>query len=491
MLAKLSRKDANHAGPRARAAPTDLEVKRVRNTLVACALAATLLCAPPLHVSARHAPTPETARQLPQPQPTAQPTPTPTPSQQQDQRPARRADETQPPLLPPAPPPPAAAATPEQRPAGVDEDDVLNVDTSLVNVVFNATDADRRFVTTLKREDVRVFEDGVPQEVTVFQRETELPLSIAILVDVSVSQKNTLPIEKDAARAFINQILRPGKDTAAVISFTGSATLEQDMTQDRASLYFAIDSLRVIRPPGEEDEDEDTLALPGAGGTNAGGTNAGGVPAAGGVAVDQAPVVVVAPPAASAPPPAISDEDADIGHTSIWDAVWAASNEVLAQTPPHTRRAVILLSDGDDTKSRVNREAAAEAAVKSNTIVYSIGIEPVGYKLDKKALRKISEATGGRAFFPEDEIQLNAAFHQIQQELRTQYSAAYTPTNKARDGSFRRLRIEFTTPDLKKQKLKLAYREGYFALTPTTAAAARRERAPQDRLARPPRRHRK
>lgn len=367
----------------------------------------------------------------------------------------------------------------------MDEDDVLNVDTSLVNVVFNATDADRRFVTTLKREDVRVFEDGVPQEVTVFQRETELPLSIAILVDVSVSQKDTLPIEKDAARAFINQILRPGKDTAAVISFTGSATLEQDMTQDRANLYFAIDSLRVILPPGEEDEDAGAASA-------AGGTNAGGVPAAGGVAADQAPVGVAgATPAASAPPPVISDEDADIGHTSVWDAVWAASKEVLAHTPPHTRRAVILLSDGDDTKSRINREAAAEAAVKSNTIVYSIGIEPVGYKLDKKALRKISEATGGRAFFPEDEIQLNAAFHQIQQELRTQYSAAYTPTNKARDGSFRRLRIEFTTPDLKKQKLKLAYREGYFALALTAAAAARRERAPQDRLARPPRRQRK
>ncbi|MCA1615931.1 MAG: VWA domain-containing protein, partial [Acidobacteria bacterium] len=363
---------------------------RVLHTLAACALAATLPCAPPLTFAAANAATAGAAQQ-------------PAPQRQ--------------------PPPQQPAPRPAPTPAGVgpvDDEEVLSVDTSLVNVVFNATDRERRFVTTLRREDVQVFEDGVPQEVAVFQRETELPLSIAILVDVSVSQENTLPVEKDAARAFINQILRPGKDAAAIISFTGSATLEQDMTQDRGSLHFAIDNLRVILPPKEQDAGVAPTTAPPA--PTAVGTGAGvQIPAAS------------ATPDASVAPPAVADEDADIGHTSVWDAVWVTSNEVLAHTPSHTRRAIILLSDGADTKSRLKREAAAEAAVKANAVVYSVGIEPYSetedYELDKKALRRIAEATGGRAFFPKDETEVNAAFHQIQQELRTQYLAAYTPTN--------------------------------------------------------------
>ena len=441
---------------------------RVRHTPAACALAALLLCAPLPAASSRPAARPAGTTQ--------QPLPPPSPSPQQEQPRDRRADEPRPSPLPAQTP-----ARSVQPPADVDVDDdeVLSVDTSLVNVVFNATDRDRRFVTTLRREDVRVFEDGVPQEVTVFQRETEQPLSVAILVDVSVSQENTLPVEKDAARAFVNQILRPGKDTAAVVSFTGSATLEQALTQELDSLHFAIEGLRVIPPPTEQY-------------MNAGGPSGGAAGSPTGGSAGGRPTVATATPAASDVPPLRTDEDADIGHTSVWDAIWATSNEVMTNTPSHTRRAIILLSDGDDTKSRLKREEAAEAAVKANTVVYSIGIEPYSetgdFKLDKKALRKIAEATGGRAFFPKDETELSAAFHQIQQELRTQYLAAYTPTNKARDGSFRRIRIELATPELKKQKLSLAYREGYFAYSPLTSAG---RREPQDRLTRPPRRKRK
>lgn len=459
-------------------------MKRVRHTLAACALAVTLPSVPLAAAAPPAPPRTATARQAAPPQQQPQPSPTPSPQPQEQER-RRRAGETQPPpLLPPSTPiqQPAPAARPAQPPpAGVDDDEVLSVDTSLVNVVFNATDADRRFVTTLKAEDVRVFEDGVPQEVTIFQRETELPLSIAFLVDVSGSQESTLPIEKDAARAFIKSILRPGKDTAAVVSFTGEAVVEQDMTRQLDSLYTAIESLRVILPP--RDQLANAAGAPNTRVVTKTSGNVGAQPNAG-----------TQPNAVAVPPPAELDADSPVGWTSVWDAVWATSNELMSQTPSHTRRAIILLSDGDDTRSRLKREEAAEAAVKANTIVYSIGVEPYcefsDCELDKKALRKISEATGGRAFFPEDETQLGAAFHQIQQELRTQYLAAYTPTNKARDGSFRRLRIEFATPELKKQKLKLAYREGYFALSPRSAAV-RRERAPQDRLTRPPRRKNK
>lgn len=438
-----------------------------RHTLAACALCAALACAPLLA-----APAPARPRQ-----PAAQ-----QPQQQSAQQPPAG---QQPP--PQTPTPRQQQPTPPARADDVD-DEVLTVDTSLVNVVFNATDRDRRFVTTLRREDLRIFEDGVPQEITVFQRETELPLSIAILVDVSGSQENTLPIEKEAARAFVNSILRPGQDHAAVVSFTGEAVLEQDLTQELDSLHFAIEGLRVILPPTNQvvHTGSPPIQLPpglsggGAGGAGTTGASNGG--AAGGTA------------GASAPPPGELEEDSPVGWTSVWDAIWATSNEVMSQTPSHTRRAIILLSDGDDTRSRLKREEAAEAAVRANTVVYSIGVEPycevTDCELDKSALRKISEATGGRAFFPKDETELNAAFHQIQQELRTQYLAAYAPTNKARDGGYRRLKIELVNPELKKQKLKLAYREGYFALSPR-AAAQRRERAPQDRLPRPPKRRKK
>ena len=459
---------------------------RVRKQPAACALAAMLLCAPlPAAPAARPAPPPTGTAQQPAPQQQQQQPPPQSPPQEQQRR-ARRADETQPPLLPPAPQP-TTPARPGQPPAGedVDDDEVLSVDTSLVNVVFNATDRDRRFVTTLRREDLQILEDGVPQEVTIFQRETELPLSIAFLVDVSGSQENTLPVEKEAARTFINSILRPGKDTAAVVSFTGEAILEQDMTQELDSLHFAIEGLRVVLPP--RDQLVNTAAAATATGDDRIVTKTGG--SGGATSQPNAGAGV-----AGAPPPAALEEDSPVGWTSVWDAIWATSNEVMSHTPSGTRRAIILLSDGDDTRSRLKREEAAEAAVRANTVVYSIGVEPYcelsDCELDKKALRKISEATGGRAFFPKDEAELNAAFHQIQQELRTQYLAAYTPSNKARDGSFRRLRIEFTNPDLKKQKLKLAYREGYFALSPP-AAAERRDRAPQDRLPRPPRRKKK
>jgi Ca-activated chloride channel family protein len=364
----------------------------------------------------------------------AQPTPQPTPQTT---------------ATPPAPPTPAG-----------DDDEVLSVETSLVNVLFNAVDRDRRFVTTLSRDDVRVFENDAPQTVSVFQRETELPVSLAVLVDVSWSQKVTLPDEEQAAGEFIDAVLRPAKDRAAVVSFTGTATVEQDLTGDRAALRRAIASLKIVPPA---DKDEAFVYQEG----------------------EKAEVV-----------PEKVEEYGLPGSTALWDAVWATAHDLMSATPENTRRAIIILSDGDDTTSRVKKEEAIDAALKANTIIYSIGVEPVCEESDadcryeKGALRKVSERTGGRAFFPEDEQQLRAAFYEINQELRTQYLVAYSPTNKARDNTYRRIRIEIANPKLRDQKIKLTYREGYFA-SPPRVARPKTERAPQERLKRPPRRQRK
>lgn len=318
-------------------------------------------------------------------------------------------------------PMPAATPSPASDEA-LDEADVVRVDTDLANVLLTAIDKDKRFITTLRRDDIRVFENNVPQELSVFERETDLPLSLAILVDTSRSQEGVLPEEKAAGSAFVDAVMRLNKDHAAVISFTGEAHVVQALTDNMEKLRRAIDRVKVELPADNPDCSNDDAEIP-------------------------------------------ATEDPRCW-TSVWDAVGETVDKVLSKTPEQTRRAIILLSDGDDTRSRTQRQEAIDFAVKNNVVVYSIGIRdqdfPYG-KLDTKALRKISEGTGGRAFFAETKAELLAAFAQIQEELRAQYLVAYSPTNKTRDGSFRRVRLEIVSPALRKQKLRLLYREGYYA----------------------------
>lgn len=303
-----------------------------------------------------------------------------------------------------------------QAPAD-DDDDVVRVDTELANILLTAIDRERRFVTTLKREDVRVIEDNVPQELSIFERETDLPLTLAILIDTSRSQERTLPDEKTAARTFIDSVLRPDRDRAAVISFTGEAVLQQDMTNDLGKLRGAVESVKIEFPKGSPECEGN-----------------------------------------------VTPERERRCYTGIWDAAWVTVNDVLSQTPEQARRAIILLTDGDDTSSMTKRQEAIDYAVKHNVVIYSIGIgDEEEYKISDDALRKISERTGGRAFFPENKQELDAAFARIQQELRSQYLLAYRPANTKRDGGFRQVRVEIINPELRKQKLQLLYRQGYYA----------------------------
>lgn len=315
---------------------------------------------------------------------------------------------------------------PPQNPSSTPPDaDVVRVETDLVNVLFTANDKNKRFVITLKQEDILVTEDGVPQEVYAFQRETDRPLSLVILIDVSASQQNTLPAEKAAARTFVNTVIRPGKDEVGIISFTGEATLEQGLTGSARHLQEAIERVEVVFPPGY---------------------------IGGGVSIPTTP-------------PIFDTGRSRAGTTAIWDAVWVTAEDVLAHAPHKTRRAIILLSDGVDTTSRLKRSEAIERAIKADSVIYSIGIgDSEAFEgVDKDTLRKLSERTGGRAFFPKDDGDLHAAFAQIQQELRSQYLLAYSPTNRKKDGSFRQVKIEVANPELRKQKVQLTYRQGYFA----------------------------
>lgn len=305
-----------------------------------------------------------------------------------------------------------------------DEDDVVRVNTDVTNLPITAVDKQRRFVTSLTETDIRVFEDGVPQQLFTFQRQTDRPLAIAFLIDVSVSQQFTLGDEKAAARGFIEKAIQSNKDQIAIIPFTGLAFLEQPMTREVLSVYRVLQTIEVAIP-----------AYQGAGRPLAGIPTGPGLPA----------------------PP-------DEGTTAIWDAIALTSSQVLGRIQDQRRRAIILLTDGLDTASRVKRSYAIEQVLGAEAVVYVIGIgDKKGEGVNKGGLREVAERTGGRAFFPQKAGDLEAAFKEIESELRTQYLIAYSSTNKRRDGTYRRITVEITNPELKKVGLQLRHRPGYFA----------------------------
>ena len=317
---------------------------------------------------------------------------------------------------------PSASPTPPDPSAGP-EAEVVRVETNLVNALFTATDKDRHFITSLRPADIAIFENDVPQTISLFERETERPLSLALLIDTSDSQRGVLADEKDAARKFVDSVIRPETDRAAVVSFTGAPKVEQEPTNDLAKLHHGIARVKIQISP----ENEQRIA--------------------------------------NGDDPLPKEVD-PTGYTGIWDAMWVAIEDLVSKTPEGTRRAIVLLSDGDDTSSTIKKQDVIDFAVKSNVAIYSIGFRdrdfPEG-KLDSGALRKVSDRTGGRAFFPTQPSELQASFAQIDQELRSQYLIAYSPTNKNHDGSYRRLRIEVINPELRQSKPLLLYRQGYYA----------------------------
>jgi len=165
-------------------------------------------------------------------------------------------------------------------------------------------------------------------------------------------------------------------------------------------------------------------------------------------------------------PPISGGNQAAAGSTAIWDAIWVTSDEVLGPAPDKTRRAIILLTDGLNTYGNKKLDDAVQAALKAEAVIYSIGIgDNFYYGVDEGVLKKISERTGGRAYFPRDEVELRQAFRQIQEEMRSQYLIAYEPSNPAKDGTYRTIDIELTNQQMQKDKIKLTHRQGYFAKT--------------------------
>jgi VWFA-related protein len=287
----------------------------------------------------------------------------------------------------------------------------IRLGTQLVNVLFSVTDKQNRYVNDLIANDVRVLEDGKPQEIFTFKRESDLPLTMAILVDVSNSVVPILPELTDAGARFVNSIMRPDKDKAAVIEFDGDATLVGDLTSSAAMLRRSFAAIVRNAPPPWDRRN---------------------------------------------PPPIITGSRK--GGTSIFDSVIAACEDLLAGKGG--RKTIILFTDGYDTTSFADRAEAIEEALHSEVVLYAIGIgDSYADGVDRKALERLCEPTGGRAFVPKYVEELDQAFEQLEQELRQQYLVAYEPANMAADGKFRKIEVRISN----RKDIRVRHRRGYYA----------------------------
>jgi len=293
---------------------------------------------------------------------------------------------------------PAASGTP--APASDIPDDTVTVirkRVDEVNVVFTVTDKREHFIKDLTQNDFRVIDDNKPAlSIQSFSRQTNLPLRVGLLIDASNSVRDRFKFEQEAAIEFLNQIIRPKYDRAFVIGFDTTPEVTQDFTDSLESLSKGVRMLR-----------------------------AG-------------------------------------GGTAMYDAIYFACRDKLMKEDKGviaTRRAIILLSDGEDNQSRVSREEAVEMAQRAEVIIYAISTNTSGLKLrGDKVLEHFAEETGGKAFFPFKIEDVANAFSEISDELRSQYAISYKPADFVADGKYRKIEI---LADNKKYHVRA--RRGYYA----------------------------
>ena len=272
----------------------------------------------------------------------------------------------------------------------------IQVDVTRVNVLFTVTDKKGRFITDLGKEDFQVSENKKPQVIQEFAAETDLPLRIAILIDTSNSIRDRFKFEQEAAVAFVNSVIRPREDKAMIVSFDTSAELASDLIDDPEKLAKTIRNLR----PG--------------------------------------------------------------GGTSLYDAIYfACRDRLLEDQPRHKfRRAVIIVSDGDDNQSRVTRDQALEMAQKADSVIYAISTNISRIENDgDKVLKYLTQETGGQAFFPFKVQDLEQSFENIATELRRQYNIFYRPEPLKADGLYHTISVKVNG----RKDLIVRARKGYYA----------------------------
>ena len=303
--------------------------------------------------------------------------------------------------------PPASSAAPQQ-PVDIGDVQTLKVNVNLVNIYFSVRDKNG-FITNLHKDDCQIFEDKAPQKTKNFTQEKNLPLTIGILLDTSGSMQNVLPMEQDAGAEFLKDVLTP-KDEAFLISFDINIDLLADYTNNPRELKRALEKASINTGAGT--------------GSVTGNSTPRG--------------------------------------TLLFDAVYLAANEKLRSEAG--RKVIVMLTDGGDQGSQETLKSAIEAAQKANAIVYVILIADRGFYggfgySGGGDMERLAKETGGRVIdVGNNGKKLQDAFNQIQDELRTQYLASYTPTNLKADGTFRNLNINCG------KDLKVQARKGYYAI---------------------------
>jgi len=281
--------------------------------------------------------------------------------------------------------------------APADEDaNRITLDVTRVNMLFTVSDKKGRFVTNLDRDDFEIIEAKKPQSILEFTAETNLPLRIGILIDTSNSIRDRFRFQQEAATDFINTVVRPGEDKGMVVSFDSSAELVADLTDSTEALGKAIHNLR----PG--------------------------------------------------------------GGTALYDAIFFACRDKLMMDQPRDkyRRAIVMLSDGEDNESRWSREQALEMAHKADVVIYSISTNISRISTDgDKVLKYFADETGGLAFFPFKAQDLAQSFENIANELRHQYNLFYRPEPLKTDGLYHTVDIRVKG----RKDLLVRARHGYYA----------------------------
>jgi VWFA-related protein len=292
----------------------------------------------------------------------------------------------------------------------------LKVNVNVVQLFFNVKEKHGGLVPNLKKDDFEIYEDGKPQTIKYFTAESNLPLTLGMMIDASGSQRNVIDMEKEVGGAFLRQILTE-KDEAYVISFDITVDLLQDFTRDTHRLQAALNKAKV-------NVDYSSGGIPGMGG--------GPVPQRG-----------------------------NSPGTLLYDAVYLSSHDMLSKEVG--RKAMIILTDGQDEGSRLKLQDAIESAQKADAIVYVLLCADRGFYggfgySGEGDMRKLTEQTGGRVINVGNKFdKLREAFDQIAAELRSQYNIGYTPTNEKKDGTYRKVEIK------SKQGYKVQARAGYYA----------------------------
>lgn len=290
--------------------------------------------------------------------------------------------------------------------------ETLKVNVDVVSLLFNVKDKSGHLLPNLNKDEFQVVEDGKPQNIKYFKAESNLPLTIGILLDTSFSQDRVLPIEKEVGAQFLQRLLRK-EDETFLISFDVNVDLLQDFTNVERDIRKGMDAAKI----------------------NGGGA-VGGLPGIG-----QGPVPIGNPKG-----------------TLLYDAVFLAAHDKLRSEVG--RKALILLTDGEDQGSQLKLQDALEAAQKADAIVYVLLISDSGVAAGTGPglMRKLCEETGGRVInVGNNRDKLEKAFDQVSTELRSQYSIGYTPTNGKHDGTFRKVEIKT------KEGYKVQTRKGYYA----------------------------